>query len=66
MIGARSAGINAQSPHARDALQFLQYSATLEYSDRIVADGDALPPNPLRALTGADLANDIASDPSFH
>ena len=66
IIGTRSAAINAQSPHAHEVLNFLQYLATPEYSGLIVADGDALPPNPARARTGADLVNKIVGDPSFH
>ena len=32
----------------------------------IVADGDALPPNPEIARTGQDLVNSAVPDPAFH
>jgi multiple sugar transport system substrate-binding protein len=61
----RAAGINAKSPHWREALSFLQYLASPEYSKLIVHDGDSLPPNPMIARTGADIVNEAASDPAF-
>ncbi|NQT51386.1 extracellular solute-binding protein [bacterium] len=66
MCDTRAAGINAKSPNAQAALQFLQYLAGEDYSKVIVNDGDALPPNPRFARTGADLSNKIIPDPAFH
>jgi multiple sugar transport system substrate-binding protein len=66
MCDTRAAGVNAKSPHWRQALYFLQYLASKEYNQVIVQDGDSLPPNPKYARTGADLANEIVPDPAFH
>jgi ABC-type glycerol-3-phosphate transport system substrate-binding protein len=62
----RAAGINAKSPHRREALKFVQYLASVEYGRTIVDSGEALPPNPALARTGADLVNEIEPDPAFH
>lgn len=62
----RGAGVNARSPHRKQALEFLQYLASSEYGRLIVQDGDALPPNPDLARTGEDLANKTIPDPAFH
>jgi len=64
--GTRAAGINAKSPHWREALKFLKYLASPEYSKIIDADGDSLPPNPQLALTGSQLSNEMVPDPTFH
>ncbi len=66
MAGTRAAGINAKSPHWREALLFLQYLASPEYSKVIVEDGDSLPPNPTLATSGAALSNSMEPDPAFH
>jgi multiple sugar transport system substrate-binding protein len=63
---SRAAGINAKSPHWREALSFLQYLASPEYSKIIVDDGDSLPPNPNLARNGADLVDEAVPDPAFH
>jgi multiple sugar transport system substrate-binding protein len=62
----RAAGINVKSPYRKEALLFLQYLASPQYSKVIVDDGDSLPPNPALARTGKDLANKIVPDPAFH
>jgi len=64
--GCRAAGINVQSMYRQDALAFLQYLASPNYSRLIVADGDSLPPNPELASSGADLVNDVMPRPEFH
>ncbi|BDI28993.1 hypothetical protein CCAX7_10440 [Capsulimonas corticalis] len=64
--GARAVGVNAKSPHWRDALKFLQYLASPQYSKIIVDDGDSLPPNPKLASSGKALVTDVVPDPSFH
>lgn len=66
VVGSRAAGINAKSKNPAAAKRFLQYLAGREYSALIVADGDALPPNPAMARTGPNLVNDIVPDPEFH
>jgi multiple sugar transport system substrate-binding protein len=66
MTDSRAAGINAKSPRWREALSFLQYLASPDYSKVIVQDGDALPPNPALARTGTDLVNESVPDPAFH
>lgn len=66
MTDSRAAGINAKSQHWREALSFLQYLATPDYSHIIVQDGDSLPPNPTLARTGTDLVNASVPDPAFH
>ncbi|MDP6698325.1 MAG: extracellular solute-binding protein [Candidatus Latescibacteria bacterium] len=66
VVGSRAAGINAKSNNPVAAKRFLQYLADRDYSALIVADGDALPPNPAMARTGTDLVNDIVPDPAFH
>ena len=65
-VMCRSSGVNIKSPHWKEALSFIQYLASPEYSGLIVNDGDAIPPNPERAKTGADLVNTIVSEPDFH
>jgi multiple sugar transport system substrate-binding protein len=62
----RAAGINAKSPHWREALHFLQYLASADYGKVIVEDGDSLPPNPALARTGQALVNSAVPDPAFH
>lgn len=64
--GARGAGINVKSAHWREALLFLKYLASPEYSQNVAEVGDALPPNPNVAKTGKDLVNDMVTDPAFH
>ncbi len=59
-------GINAKSPHWKEALRFLQYLASPAYSKIIVEDGDSLPPNPQLAKSGQALADDLVPDPAFH
>ena len=59
-------GINAKSPHWRQALRFLQFLASPQYSKIIVDDGDSLPPNPRLATSGKALADDLIPDPAFH
>ncbi|MHC5059416.1 MAG: extracellular solute-binding protein [Planctomycetota bacterium] len=66
LCGTRAAGINVKSRHIPEALRFLQFLASPEYSRCIVLDGDSLPPSPEVARTGADLVNDIVDDPAFH
>jgi multiple sugar transport system substrate-binding protein len=66
MTDSRAAGINIKSPHWRESLQFLNYLTTPQYNKIIAEDGDALPPNPAFAKTGADLANTGIPDPAFH
>ena len=66
ICGARGAGINVKSPHRQEALLFLQYLATEAYGSIIVEGGDALPPNPKLARSGADLVTPIVPDPEFH
>jgi multiple sugar transport system substrate-binding protein len=62
----RAAGINVKSPHWREALSFLQYLASPQYSQVIVNDGDALPPNPAMAASGEALRNENVPDAAFH
>ncbi|MDX1931389.1 MAG: extracellular solute-binding protein [Capsulimonadales bacterium] len=62
----RAAGINAKSPRWREALTFLQYLASPEYSRIIVQDGDANPPDFRLAATGASMVNESVPDPAFH
>lgn len=64
--GTRAAGINAKSPHWKDALKFLQYLASPAYSKVIVDDGDSLPPDPDLAKNGKMLITDTENDPAFH
>ncbi len=66
VIDSRASGVNVKSTHRREALEFLRYLASPEYSRVIVADGDSLPPNPGLARTGADLVNESVPDPAFH
>ena len=66
MADCRGAGVSATSRHKEEAYKFLQYLAGPEYGKLIVSDGDALPPNPSLAGTGADLVNDPAPDAAFH
>ena len=65
-VRTRAAGINAKSKQPEEAMKFLQYLASDDYGRIIVKDGDALPPNPALARTGADLANAIIDRPEFH
>lgn len=65
-INARAAAINVNSRHRDAGLKFLQYLASREYSELIVQDGDALPPNPRYAQTGGQLVNAAMRDPAFH
>jgi multiple sugar transport system substrate-binding protein len=62
----RGAGINVQSPNIEESLRFLEYLASPRYSECIVEGGDALPPDPGHARTGADLTNPVAPDPDLH
>lgn len=55
-IGARSAGINACGDNPELVARFLQFLASKEYNRIIVADADALPPNPAAARTPEFLA----------
>jgi len=66
MTDARAAGINIKGRHIQEALKFLQYLASPEYSALIVKDGDSLPPNPLLAQSGEALVNPAVPDPAFH
>ncbi len=66
LADTRAAAINAQSPHWREALNFLKYLASEEYGQLIVHDGDSLPPNPKLATCGEARVNEIAPDPAFH
>lgn len=61
-IQTRAAGINRNSPYWREALNFLVYLASPEYSELIVADGDGIPPSPFVAQTGEDLVNRFLPD----
>lgn len=61
----RAVGINAKSPHRQQALDFLQYLASPQYSQQIVQDGDSLPPDPDLARTGKQLVDRYEPDPSF-
>lgn len=51
-ILARSAAINAQSPHREEALEFLKFLSGEEYSTLLNGAGDWLPGNPRYAETG--------------
>lgn len=62
---SRGAGINVKSPHRKQALEFMQYLASPEYSKVIVQDGDSLPPDPQLARTGQQLVDRYEPDPSF-
>ena len=62
----RGAAINAKSPHWREALEFMQYLATPEYSKIVVDSGDAMPPNPNLATSGQALVDALEPDPAFH
>lgn len=66
ICGARGPGINQKSPHRDEALLFLKYLTTEEYGRIIVEGGDALPPNPALARSGADLVMATVPDPDFH
>ncbi len=66
VCGTRAAGINARGPRREQALKFLQYLGSKEYSQIIVQDGDSLPPNPDYAKSGEALVNKTVSDPAFH
>lgn len=45
LAGSRGPGINANSPNREEALRFLAYLASDEYSEIIAMSADALPPN---------------------
>lgn len=62
----RGVAVNARSPHAEKAVQFLSYLATPGYGRQIIEDGDSLPPNPAMAPDGAALANRAVPDAAFH
>lgn len=62
----RGVAVNAQSRHPEEAVRFLSYLATPEYSRKIIDDGDSLPPNPEMAADGAALANQAVPDAAFH
>jgi ABC-type glycerol-3-phosphate transport system substrate-binding protein len=62
----RGAGINVNSPNREEALRFLSFLASAEYSELIVESGDALPPNPKLARNGEDLIMPLADDSEFH
>jgi len=66
MCDCRAAGVNAKGPNTTEALYFLQYLASPEYSALIVKDGDSLPPNPALATSGEALVNPAVPDPEFH
>lgn len=66
MTDGRAAGINAETKYPEEAKKFLQYLASPQYNRLIIEDGDALPPSPAMARTGADLVNKIVPDPAFH
>ncbi len=63
---AAGPGVNAKSPHWREALFFLQYLTTPEYNRIIIEGGDSLPPNPVMAQRGEDLVSPVLPDPAFH
>ncbi|HEV2474809.1 MAG TPA: extracellular solute-binding protein, partial [Chthonomonadales bacterium] len=63
---SRAAAVNVKSPHWREALRFLQYLASPQYSKVIVDDGDSLPPLPTMAQTGRQLVNHAVPDAAFH
>jgi multiple sugar transport system substrate-binding protein len=63
---ARGVGINVKSAHVQQALEFLQYLASPQYSAQIVQDGDSLPPDPDSARAGGQLADRYEPDPSVH
>ena len=65
-VRTRAAGINAKSAHPEEAMAFLQYLASDEYSSLIVKDGVSLPPSPALAGDGQALTNDIIDRPEFH
>jgi multiple sugar transport system substrate-binding protein len=62
----RAAAINSKSSHWHEALNFLQYLASPQYSKIVVDSGDAMPPNPTVAASGQALVNDLVPDPAFH
>ena len=66
VIDARGSAINAKSPNREAALKWLAYLASPAYNEQIVADGDALPPNPELARRGEDLVNPLQKDPAWH
>lgn len=66
LLATRAAGINVKSKHWREALKFLQYLASPQYGKIVVDDGDALPPDPGVARSGAMLVDDLVPDPAFH
>ncbi|HCV23638.1 MAG: extracellular solute-binding protein [Candidatus Latescibacteria bacterium] len=65
-VRTRAAGINAKSERPEEAMAFLQYLASDDYSALIVKDGDSLPPSPALAGSGQDLTNDIIDREEFH
>jgi ABC-type glycerol-3-phosphate transport system substrate-binding protein len=62
----RGAGVNVRTPRREAALRFIEYLASPEYSELIVADGDALPPSPELASDGEALAIPLQPEPAFH
>ncbi len=55
LITTRAAGIYSGSKHPELAAYFLKFLASEDYSELIVIDGDALPPNPHSTQTEAFL-----------
>jgi multiple sugar transport system substrate-binding protein len=66
LCDTRAAGINAMGANKEEALHFLEYLASPQYSELIVQDGDSMPPNPALAQSGEMLVNDAEPDPAFH
>jgi multiple sugar transport system substrate-binding protein len=66
MVDARGSGINSKTRHPAEALKFMQYLGSPDYSRLIAEDGDALPPRPDVARQGRDLVNPAEADPAFH
>ena len=65
VVSSRAAGINVNSKNRAAALKFLQYLASPQYSNVIVTDGDALPPDPMLAKSGPALVDSAENDPAF-
>ena len=64
--GARTTAVNALSPHRREAVKFLQFLASEEYS-RIVNEGvDALPGNPKFVNVGLEAGEPALSELEMH
>lgn len=64
-IETRAAAVNAKSPHWREALKFLTYLASPEYTKIIIQDGDGIPPNPEVATSGEAMVNSLLPDPAI-